>query len=102
MYVRIQSTIDLSLKIIGRLNGAAPYTYSKAFEVLAEKSLISSQTAKQMAQAARLRKVMAHRYGSINMDVIAEVVSKHLDDFHVFISELEKSLTKKGIDIFDL
>lgn len=61
MYVRIQSTIDLSLKIIGRLNGAVPYTYSKPFEVLAEKSLISSQTAKQMVQAARLMKVMAHR-----------------------------------------
>ncbi len=101
LYSSIQGTIDLTLKVLGRLGGETPDTCSNAFKILAQRSLITSETAMNMKQATRLRNMILYRYGEVDFITIKNVVFDHLNESKKFITELGTALNGSGIDILD-
>ena len=102
LYVAIQGCIDLTFKVIARLKLESPKTYKEAFKILYKNKLVSEDIQKSLQEASKFRNILAHFYTGINFATAKEVIDENLIDMRKFISELDESLRKRGIDIYEL
>jgi uncharacterized protein YutE (UPF0331/DUF86 family) len=63
-----QCCIDLAMELVARRGLGLPETNRDAFVRLAQAGLLSAEQAEQLGAWAGLRNVLAHLYGSIDLD----------------------------------
>jgi len=102
LYVVVQGSIDLALRIISKLKLRTPKSYADAFKILEESGIISTELSKKLIDMARFRHILAHVYFSINVNVICEILKKNLYDIREYITSISKELRKRGIDITEI
>ena len=102
LYVVVQGSIDLALKVISLLNLRTPESYSDAFRILGEEGLLPKQLVEKLMTMARFRHILAHAYTRIDLRKIYEILQKNLDDVIKYLNYLKEKLKEKGIDVTEL
>lgn len=83
-----QSCIDVAQHIRSSENLAPDGTSKQAFESLGDAGIVSRSTQEKMEEAAGFRNVLAHRYGSVDHDVVYDVLHNDLHWFERFQQEI--------------
>lgn len=84
----IQPCIDLALHVVTHDSLGVPEGPASAFALLATAGRISKASSIEMARAAGLRNLIAHRYGQLEPGTIADAINQHLGSIETFLREL--------------
>ena len=91
--VAIESAIDICNHLISKNGYRAPEGYSDVFTVLKEQGALSKTLVDdKLIKMARFRNRLVHQYWQVDSEYLYEILQSHLDDFKVFLNELNKSL----------
>jgi uncharacterized protein YutE (UPF0331/DUF86 family) len=82
----VQGCIDLGIHVVAHEGLGTPETPAAAFAVLAQRGVIAQDLATRLAAAAGLRNMIAHRYGDLSQQTMADVVARDLVHLETFIS----------------
>jgi uncharacterized protein YutE (UPF0331/DUF86 family) len=88
MFEIAEASIDIASHIIASEGFRQPDDYSGVFLVLAENGIIEENLAENLADMARFRNFLVHRYGEIEDSRLEEFLSNDLDD----IEELSRAV----------
>lgn len=102
LYTVVQSTIDLTLKIVVKLRLPSPETYTEAFQILKQHDIIPGELAEKLITMVRFRHILAHKYTSIDLEKAYYIMQNNLDDIKVYLKILRDKLAKRGIRIDQL
>ncbi|BDR75912.1 type VII toxin-antitoxin system HepT family RNase toxin [Clostridium tetani] len=87
-----EACIDLGMHIVSEKKLGIPQNSRDAFEVLNENGIIDTDLMKKLKAMVGLRNIAVHNYQSINLNIIQEVIEKHLQDFKIFIEAILKKV----------
>jgi uncharacterized protein YutE (UPF0331/DUF86 family) len=81
-----EATIDLGTRLvrIGKLG--IPQSSREVFELLEKAKLIPEQLSKNLQAMIGFRNIAVHEYDKINLEIVKNIIEKHLDDFLEFIN----------------
>jgi uncharacterized protein YutE (UPF0331/DUF86 family) len=79
-----EACIDLAMYIVSERNLGVPQNSRDAFELMFQNNLINETMNSKMKSMVGFRNIAVHDYRSINLDIIQNIVVKHLDDFKEF------------------
>lgn len=94
LYVTVQGSIDLALKIISELRLDSPESYAEAFDVLLSHGLISRETRERLTGMVKFRHVLAHAYPRIQIKEVIERLRGDLEDVKQYLRELAENLKR--------
>lgn len=83
-----QASIDLSTHIIRVNSLGIPKTSRDVFSLLEINKIISSKTSEQMKKMVGFRNIAVHDYQNISIDIVKNIIEKHLVDFEHFTQEV--------------
>lgn len=83
-----QASIDIASHIIRVKRLGVPQTTRECFMLLAENNILSKETCLNMQKMVGFRNIAVHDYQSLNIGIVINVVSHHLQDFDAFIKEV--------------
>ena len=83
-----QASIDIATHIIKNRNLGLPNASRELFIILEKSDYISLKTSLQMQNMVGFRNIAVHDYQNLNLDIIINIVEKHLVDFENFIQEI--------------
>lgn len=86
-----QNAIDTATHIAASA-GRDVVTYAKAFDVLGELGILPFDFAQTFRSVAGLRNMLVHGYVDVDLDIVADVLNRHLEDFEAFVSHVESYL----------
>ena len=84
LQVAIEACIDLAYHVISERGWPPPESARAAFAMMAQHAVIPPDLAERMARAAGLRNVLVHDYVSVDLRILAQVVSDDLGDLRAF------------------
>lgn len=79
-----EACIDLAMYIVSDKNLGIPQSSRDAFEFLYQKQLISEELNGRLKAMVGFRNIAVHDYRAINLDVVKNIIEKHLTDFQEF------------------
>lgn len=85
-----EACIDLSMHIVSLRKLGIPQNSRDAFEVLNKNSLLSNSLTKKLKAMVGFRNIAVHNYQAVNIEIIRDVIEKHLEDFSEFVYEINK------------
>lgn len=85
-----EACIDLSMHIVSSRKLGIPQNSRDAFEVLNKNSLLSNSLTKKLKAMVGFRNIAVHNYQAVNIEIIRDVIEKHLEDFSEFVYEINK------------
>lgn len=85
-----EACIDIANHIIAAKGFARVEEYSKMFLVLAENKVISNELGKKLAEMAKFRNFLIHRYADVDVKYIVDIIKFHLNDIVEFMREIKK------------
>ena len=87
-----EATVDLAFINIKENNFQIPEEDTQAFEILADKNIISKKLADKLKDAKGMRNIIAHQYGNLDDQKVYEsLVHELIDDISEFISQINRS-----------
>ncbi|MBN2718265.1 MAG: DUF86 domain-containing protein [Deltaproteobacteria bacterium] len=91
----VQQSVDIAMHIISQLSQApAAASMGDAFSVLQQQKILTANTAERMMKAVGFRNTAVHAYQQIDVNIIFAIVTRHLDDFRIFVKEVIAFLEK--------
>jgi len=94
LYVAVQGSIDLALKIISELNLGVPETYAEAIEILNKNNLISDTLKERLINMVKFRHILVYAYPSIQLERILSNIEHDINDIKLYLRELSLSIKK--------
>lgn len=91
----IQSSYDICAVIVKNEKLSVPESEQSIPEILYENNILTKDTAEKIGKMKGFRNALAHRYGRIDDSIAYENIVEGLDDFHVFLNEVEEYLNEK-------
>jgi uncharacterized protein YutE (UPF0331/DUF86 family) len=89
LIVATAAAIDTCLHICAKLLKLVPADYAACFYLLAEHGLIHDDLATRLAQMARFRNVLIHRYWHLDYQRVYEIITgADLDDLLAFMKHI--------------
>ena len=79
-----EASIDLAMHIISEKKLGIPQNSRDAFEILNKHDIIDESLMKKLRSMVGFRNIAVHNYQEINIDVIIEIINKHLPDIKQF------------------
>jgi uncharacterized protein YutE (UPF0331/DUF86 family) len=76
-----QASIDLAMRVVKLRKLGIPKESREAFDLLQSAGLISEDLCARMHGLVGFRNTAIHNYKSLNLDIVENIISKHLDDF---------------------
>lgn len=98
LLVAIQDAVDLASHWIADEGWVVPDTYRQVFLLMAEKGVLTRETAEAMAASASLRNLVAHRYGELQWDRMFDIASGELGVFESFCAALVGAAAELDVD----
>ncbi|KKP32577.1 MAG: hypothetical protein A2312_04420 [Candidatus Staskawiczbacteria bacterium RIFOXYB2_FULL_32_9] len=92
LYLLTQEVIDLAEIIISYRDFRRPDSYSEAFEILKENTIISVDLMKKMIDMVGFRNKIAHDYKKLKFDVVYNVLQNDLEDVKEFVNNIQTAL----------
>ena len=74
----IESIIDLVFIFINEKKFEMPEDDESSLDLIASKNIISSLLGKKLKEARRMRNIVAHKYGSINNEIVFNAIKENL------------------------
>lgn len=84
MFEIAEACIDVASHIIAAEGFERPADYAGLFPVLADNGILDEDLADRMADMARFRNVLVHRYGDLELDRLNEFIEEDLGDVASF------------------
>jgi uncharacterized protein YutE (UPF0331/DUF86 family) len=84
----IQACIDLAQYIRATEDLSPSGTGKAEIEALGNASILSEETVRKLQEAVGFRNILAHRYGTVDHDVVYDVLSEDLHWFEQFQQEI--------------
>lgn len=95
LQISIESVIDICSIIFSDLKLGLPADEDIIFEKLADKKIISKETAAILKNMKGFRNVLVHKYGKVEDEIVFELIREKLGDFDKFKEEILKVINKK-------
>ncbi len=83
-----EASIDLAMHIVATKKLGLPQYSRDAFEILQKHSIIGVDIAKSLKAMVGFRNIAIHDYQSLNLEILREIIEKHLSDFTDFTKEI--------------
>ena len=87
-----EACIDLSMHLVSSKKLGIPQNSRDSFDVLNKNELLSDDLTKKLKAMVGFRNIAVHNYQAVNIEIIRDVIEKHLEDFSDFVYEINKSL----------
>lgn len=81
-----EAAIDLAMHIVSEKKLGIPQNSRDAFEVLNKYNFIDKSLMKNLKAMVGFRNIAVHNYQVINLKLVEEIITKHLDDLKEFTS----------------
>ena len=85
----IESSLDIANHIISSQGWERAETYSDMFERLYEEEVLEKDLNKRLADMARFRNLLVHRYGKIDDRRLFRILNENIDDLHEFVEDIQ-------------
>jgi uncharacterized protein YutE (UPF0331/DUF86 family) len=79
-----ETAIDLAMHLVRRERLGLPQESRDAFSLLADAQRLERPLAERLQRMVGFRNVAVHDYRALNLDIVAEIIRKHLDDLAEF------------------
>jgi uncharacterized protein YutE (UPF0331/DUF86 family) len=76
-----EASVDLAMHIVSEQRLGLPQTSRDAFDMLQSNSIIDENIAKRLKAMVGFRNIAVHDYQTLNIDILNQIVDKHLSDF---------------------
>ncbi|MGE6617521.1 type VII toxin-antitoxin system HepT family RNase toxin [Bacillus mycoides] len=83
-----KASIDLAMHIVAGENLGLPQSSREAFDLLVDEDLLSTELASKLKAMVGFRNIAVHDYQSVNLDIVRQIIEKHLKDFKLFTKEV--------------
>lgn len=83
-----EAAIDLAMHRVAQGRLGIPQASRDAFELLVQNAIISQACGTAMKHMVGFRNIAVHSYQNIQNPILQAIVSKHLEDFETFLTEL--------------
>lgn len=80
LVLAIQALLDLSAITVSQKGWGVPETFSGTFTLLAERGVLPAELSERLAEAARMRNLLVHRYGAVNDSLVHQAAREHVGD----------------------
>lgn len=88
----IEGCIEIASHIVSADRLGAPQDHAHLFALLEESRVIPSDEAEAMRQMARFRNRIVHLYWDLDLDLVHEYLTGHLDDLDAYLEAIEQYL----------
>jgi uncharacterized protein YutE (UPF0331/DUF86 family) len=79
-----EASIDIALRLVRIFDAGLPSSSGDSFTLLAQQGLIDADFAGRLKRMVGFRNVAVHDYTTLNLDIVASVVTESLGDLLVF------------------
>ena len=79
-----EAAIDLAMHIVSTKKLGVPQESREAFELLAEDDIIAEGLKNNLGGMVGFRNIAVHNYQEIKLDIIKNIIEKHLEDIDEF------------------
>ncbi|ASV70140.1 MULTISPECIES: type VII toxin-antitoxin system HepT family RNase toxin [Cytobacillus] len=86
-----EAAIDLAMHVVSEEKLGLPQTSRDAFDMLEEHQMIDEPIARRLKAMVGFRNIAVHDYQSLNLDIMKEIIERHLDDFTEFTRHIIKA-----------
>lgn len=83
-----EASIDVAMHIISEKHLGIPQTSREAFEILFQANILTKETTQSMKNMVGFRNIAVHDYQTIQIEIVKEIIEKHLSDFTKYTSEI--------------
>ena len=90
----VESSSGICIHILNNIFNVYPKGYPTCFTLLAEKNVISHELGNALANAARLRNILVHRYWEVDDEKVYQSARDGIRDFKRF-AEVIYEVTKQ-------
>jgi uncharacterized protein YutE (UPF0331/DUF86 family) len=88
LFLVFQDALDIAAHLIADAGWPVPSTAREHFEILAQRGVLSSETAAAMARCAGLRNLIAHAYGTLDLGRLHGEIPAGVAALRAFAGEL--------------
>ncbi|OAA86471.1 type VII toxin-antitoxin system HepT family RNase toxin [Clostridium coskatii] len=79
-----EASIDLAMHIVSEKKLGIPQNSRDAFEVLFENKIIDEKLMNNLKSMVGFRNIAVHDYQTVNLDIVKEIIEKHIYDLEKF------------------
>lgn len=83
-----EAAIDVANHLIKEHQLGIPQSARDSFELLTKGEIITGDIASKLKRMIGLRNIALHDYQSLNLDILIEVINRHLTDFDRYCAQL--------------
>ncbi|MFD2616080.1 type VII toxin-antitoxin system HepT family RNase toxin [Terrilactibacillus laevilacticus] len=83
-----EACIDLAMHVVSEKRLGLPQTSREAFDMLESASIITKKMALRMKAMVGFRNIAVHDYQTINIEILQQILEKHLDDFTTYTKQI--------------
>ena len=80
----VETSVDITKHLISDKGYRIPKAYADAFKVLHEDNILSRELFEAMTNMAKFRNVLVDQYNTVDREIVANILRKHLVDFLLF------------------
>ncbi|MET1178601.1 DUF86 domain-containing protein [Peribacillus simplex] len=85
-----EASIDLAMHIVAEQKLGLPQTSRDAFDMLHGALIIDENTVKRLKAMLGFRNIAVHDYQTVNLDILQQIVTNHLEDFTDYTKQILK------------
>ena len=83
-----EASIDLAMNIVSEKKLGIPQNSRDVFEFLFYNNIINEELAGNLKSMVGFRNIAAHDYQTVNLDIVKEVIEKHIYDLKKFADQM--------------
>lgn len=88
----IEACLDIANHVIASRKLRRAEDYSEMFEILGEEKIIDEKLAGDLADMARFRNLLVHRYGDIENEELKRMLNEDLRDIQDYIDQIDQEI----------
>ena len=95
----VETLVDLACLLIKTERFSLPEEDIRAFDILADKEIISKELGEKLKDAKGMRNILAHEYGKVDDELVYEsITTEILKDTEEFINQIENYYLEKRLE----
>lgn len=78
------------MHIVSEKKLGIPQTSREVFDLLFQGNIIDREMAEKLKAMVGFRNIPVHDYRSVNLEIVRNIIEKHLDDLKMFVNTIIK------------
>ncbi len=83
-----EACIDLAMHVVSEKGLGIPQSSREVFDILYQNKIIDEEMAKKLKSMVGFRNIAVHDYQKINLDIVKQIIEKHLKDLKDFAERI--------------